>query len=369
MASERTASVSDPTPVRRRIAIAIALVAVVAMLTAVLVVVLGREPGAAVEQPTTEARRGIWIDDDEIARLPVTGPAWDRVAEYALADWGDPAIDDQNSNHDVHTLAGALYATRLGDPVMTAKVVDALEAVEGTWSDEILALARNLLSYVVAADVIGYRSDTFDRWLADSLERSGHSRAGIETLLESALRDPSNHGAHARASVIAVARYLGDDETVGLVAARFHDWLGRSAAGFEWKERDWQADPDNPRGINAPGSRIDGVNVDGVLPEEERRSGGFTTTPPREPYVWEGLQGTIATAELLDRAGFETWEWEDRALLRALTWLYEENQYPAEGDDRWIPWIVNAHYGSDFPTETPTRPGKNIGFSDWTDGR
>jgi hypothetical protein len=327
------------------------------------------EPRRAIEQPTLEARvDGIWVSADEIARLPTEGPAWDRLAEYALADWGDPALADQNSNHDVHTLAGALYAARLEDPVMTDRVVDALTSVEGTWSYEILALSRNLLSYVIAADVIGYRSPTFASWLEDNLDRRGHSRAGIDTLFESALRDPSNHGAHARASVVAVALYLGDDDTVGIVAARFRNWLGRPGGDFEWRELDWQADPQRPRGINSPGSRIGDVNVDGVLPEEERRSGGFTDPPPQERYVWEALQGTIATAQLLDRAGFDTWEWEDRAILRAFVWLYDENRYPAEGDDRWIPWVVNARYGDRFPVETPTRPGKNVGFTDWTHG-
>jgi Alginate lyase len=357
-----------PTSVRRAVVLVAGVIAV-ALVAGVLVL---RDGGSAreVEPRTLDARTdGIWISADEIALLPITGPAWESVAEYALEDWGDPALDDQNSNHDVHTLAGALYATRLRDAAMTERVTDALGRVEGTFSDEILALSRNLLSYVIAADVIGYRSATFDGWLKANLTRPGHSRAGIDTLLESALRDPNNHGAHARASVVAVARYIGDDETVGEVAARFRDWLGRSSAGFEWRELDWQADPDRPRGINALGSEIRGVDVDGVLPEEERRSGGFTDPPPQEPYVWEALQGTIATAELLDRAGFEPWDWEDQALRRAMDWLYDANHYPAEGDDRWIPWIVNAHYGTDYLTESPTRPGKNVGFSDWTHGR
>jgi hypothetical protein len=365
--SESTPPPGRPRAARRRVVIGIVVVTIAGLVAAGVGLLLSnRESGPRVEEPVEEVQAGIWISADEIARLPTAGPAWDRVREYALDDWGAPKIGDQNSNHDVHTLAGALYTARTGDAAMRDQVVEALTAVEGTWSDEILALSRNLLSYVVAADVIGHRSESFERWLDESLRRPGQSRAGIETLLESALRDPSNHGAHARASTIAVARYRGDDETVGVVAARFHDWLGRSDADFEWRELDWQADPENPRGVNAPGSQIDGIDVDGVLPEEQRRSGGFTTSPPKEPYVWEGLQGTIATAELLDRSGYEPWDWEDEALRRALVWLHDENAYPAEGDDRWIPWIVNARYGTDFPAESPTRPGKNIGFSDWT---
>ena len=39
---------------------------------------------------------------------------------------------------------------------------------------------------------------------------------------------------------------------------------------------------------------------------------------------------------------------------------------PPEGDDIWQPWLVNAVYGTDFPVESPTDPGKNMGWTDWT---
>lgn len=365
MVTERRRSLS-----RRSTFIAAAgSVAIMVVFVGAVIAVRSDSPASTSESPALEARGGLWIGVDELAALPVVGPAWEAVAEAALEDWGDPDISDQNSDHDVHTLAGALYARRLDDPFVTERVIEALGSVEGTYSDEILALSRNLLSYVVAADVIGYRTESFERWLGTNLTRPGHSRAGIRTLLESARRDPSNHGAHARASSIAVARYLGDDDLVGEIAGRFHDWLGRSSEDFEWRELDWQADPGELRGVNAPGSRLNGANVDGVLPEEQRRSGGFTDPAPREPYAWEGLQGTIAAAELLWRAGYDTWTWEDQALRRAMDWLYDVNQFPAEGDDRWIPWVVNAHGSPDYPATSPTRPGKNMGFTDWTHGR
>lgn len=318
------------------------------------------------EPRTAEPVEGIWITAGEIASLPTSGPAWDELAEYARDDWGEPDIGDQNSNHDVHTLAGALYAVRLGDEEMRQRVERALESISEQQSTEVLAVSRNLLSYVVAADVIGYRTAEFERWLDETIRRDGHSRAGIETVLESALRDPSNHGAHARASTFAVARYVGDETLAGRIAKRFRDWLGRSPRDFEWRELDWQGDPDRPRGINEPGATIDGADVDGVLPEEQRRSGPFTTPAPQERYVWEGLQGTVATAEMLTRDGYDPWGWEDRALERAFRWLYAVNDYPAEGDDTWIPWIVERRTGLDLPTDTPSRPGKNIGFTDWT---
>lgn len=358
--------------VTRRSALVVAGAVCLAVITGSIATIVSRDDGSrpTLESPTVATSDdGIWISPAELAELPTTGSAWEAIVAQAHEDWGDPDISDQNSDHDVHTLAGALYAVRMRDEAMVGRVVESLELVEGTFSDEILALSRNLLSYVIAADLIGYRSEEFDQWLEANLTRPGHARADIDTLRESALHDPTNHGAHARASTLAVALYLGDEELTRQIAARFHDWLGRSDKNFEWRELDWQGDPQRPRGINAPGAVIQGADVDGVLPEEQRRSGGFRDPAPHEGYVWEGLQGTIATAELLWRAGFDVWTWEDEALRRSLDWLYDVNDFPAEGDDRWIPWIVNTHYDRSYPTEAPTRPGKNIGFTDWTHAR
>ena len=71
-------------------------------------------------------------------------------------------------------------------------------------------------------------------------------------------------------------------------------------------------------------------------------------------------------AQILHRAGYPAWEWEDRALLRAFAWLHDQADYPAEGDDEWQPWLINAVYGTDFPTVSPARHGKNMGWTDWT---
>jgi hypothetical protein len=324
---------------------------------------------------TQEARDGpaIWISAEEIATLPTRGPAWRTVRGLAHDGWGEPDLGDNDDDHDVRLLAGALVAERLDDAAMREDVVEGLEAVTGTFPEEVLPLARNISAYVVAARIVGHRTPEFETWLDDLVDARADGRAGIGSLRESAMTDPSNHGNHARASLFAIARYLGDRPLEREVAARFRDWLGRSGRGFEWKDRSWQADPSSPRGVNPAGSRIGGMSVDGILPEEQRRSGTFDTNPEREPYVWEGLQGVTAAAAMMDRAGYAAWQWEDCAILRAFRWLHEDNDFPAEGDDVWQSWLVNHAYGTDFPAASPTAPGKNLGFTDWThraiDGR
>lgn len=318
-------------------------------------------------QPTRDAH--VWVSPAELASLPMRGAAWRAVDDLAQDDWGTPDLDDNDSKHDVRVLAGALVAVRTGDAELHDRVADALADMTGELADDVLPLARNISGYVVAADLVGHRTPSFERWLRGLLDHEADGRAGIRSLRESAMIDPSNHGNHARASAFAIARYLGDGDLERTVSERFHDWLGRSGDGFVWKERDWQADPTDPVGINPPDSEIDGLSVDGVLPEEQRRSGDFTTDPEREGYVWEGLQGATAAAAMMERAGYPAWEWEDRAILRAFQWLHQVNDYPAEGDDIWQVWLVNRAYGTTFPASVPTTPGKNLGFTDWTHGR
>ena len=71
---------------------------------------------------------------------------------------------------------------------------------------------------------------------------------------------------------------------------------------------------------------------------------------------------------VLSRSGYEVWEWEDRALLRAFQWLEREADYPAQGDDTWQPHVINYFYRADLRTVVPARAGKNVGWTDWTLG-
>ena len=144
---------------------------------------------------------------------------------------------------------------------------------------------------------------------------------------------------------------------------------GFSNSLFSWGGLDWQADPSKPIGINPKGSVKNGQNIDGVLPDDQRRAGGFTWPPPCENYVWGALQGLVTGNEMLNRAGYPVWEWSDRAILRAMEWLHSangQNWCKAGGDDTWIPYVVNKAYGTNFPASPSV--GKSSGYTDWTHG-
>ena len=311
---------------------------------------------------------GIWISPAEIAALPTDGAAWEQVLEHAMAAPGTPNLADQDQDDNVYVLARAYVCIRLDDAAMCESVRASVMAAIGTEDGgRTLALGRELFAYVVAADLVGLEEDddaVFREWLAGVVVEDLDGRTLVSTHEER----PNNWGTHAGASRLAAAIYLGDDAEIERSADVFHGWLGARDvyAEFEYGDLDWQADPDVPVGINPVGATRDGHSIDGVIPDDQRRAGGFTWPPPQENYVYGALEGALVQAVLLHRRGHAAFEWEEQALLRAVVWLHDEADYPAEGDDTWQPHVVNHFYGTEFPAEVPAATGKNVAFTDWT---
>lgn len=312
----------------------------------------------------------LWLAPKEIAKLPTSGPAWNNLFAAAQHDTSNPDLSDQDDSTDVYVLAKALVYARTGEISYRQQVVQAIQAAIGTEAGaRTLAIGRNLPALIIAADLVKLSAtpqvDTqFRAWLAGLLT----ANLDGDTLRTTHELRPNNWGNHAGAARAAIAIYLGNRVELERVAQVFRGYLGdRDAyAGFRFGDLWWQCTPQKPVGINPPGCTIGGHSVDGVVTDDQRRAGPFQWPPAKENYAWEGLQGALLQAQLLHQAGYAAWEWEDRALLRAATWLHEQASYPAEGDDEWQPWLINAVYGTNFPTELPARPGKNVGWTDWT---
>jgi hypothetical protein len=315
---------------------------------------------------------GIWVNRTSVQSLPTGGPGWTVLERYAERPLPQPDLSDnsQDDPANIVVFAKALYYARTGVDSYREQVIDACREVIGTEKGGgTLQLGRKLISYVLAADLVGLPNDLdarFRDWLAQVLSEK---MADERTLRETHELRPNNWGTLAGASRVATAAYLGDAAEVARVATIFKGWLGdrSSYAGFEYKDLDWQADPARPVGINPPGSTKEGHSIDGVLPEEMRRSGAFTWPPPKENYVYTALQGAVATAVILHRAGYDAFGWQDAALLRAYRWLQDQAAYPAEGDDTWMTYVINAAYNREFFTEVANDDaGKNVGFTEWT---
>lgn len=342
--------------------------------------------------------QGIWISRGQVKRLPMGGTAWERLKAAADGSLGKAEISDQNSDHDVRTLAVALVYARTGDDRYREKAAQAISDAVGTeQGGNILALGRNLLSYILAADLIDFRTydpgreAQFRRWLEGvRREPLGSEAVSEQTLVGSAERAPNNSGGMAAASRVAAAIYLRDESDLGRAAQVMKGWLGDGAAypgipsaSFDSSDADrgyrfggynddlsWQADPAHPVGVNPAGADKDGHSIDGALPDDMRRGGSFQWPPKYTQYPREALSAYVPLAEMLYRQGYDVYRWSNRALLRATRFLYAlGQQFPDAG--WWEPqvpvyWIIDYRYRAHLPVMSPVGIARNIGWTDWT---
>ena len=273
-----------------------------------------------------------------------------------------------------------MVAARTGDRGLrkraAAGVMDAIGTEKG---GRTLSLARGLVAYVVAADLIDLRhfdrgkDRTFREWL-DKVRREKLSPSQNPTLIATHELRPNNWGTHAGASRIAADIYLGDRRDLARAAAVFKGWLGDRGVyhGFVYGGKSWQADAAAPVGVDPAGSTKDGVSIDGALPDDMRRGCDFKDPPCPTRYPWEAMQGAVEQAQLLSRQGYDAWNWGDQALKRAGTYLFAiarrtgEQDFAAPQGHAWVPWLLNARYGTTFRSTRPAAPGKGMGFTDWT---
>ena len=317
----------------------------------------------------TDTLPGIWISAAELAELPTNGAPWQSLKEDANTYWGVPNISDQEDKADIYAMSKALVYARTGIESYRTEVVTAcLQAMGTEEGGRTLALSRNLVGFIIAADLVELHpdnDDNFCEWLRELLTEEMSDGYSLTTCHE--LR-PDSWGTFAGASRAAAAAYLEDRDELDRVAEVFKGWLGDREAHDELRfgNLSWQADPAAPVGINPANSTLQGHNVDGVLPDSQRKSGEFTWPPPKENDVYEALQGALVQAVILHRKGYDVWNWENQALRRAFNWLHTVADYPAEGDDLWQPFIVNSYYDADFATPDISLPGKNVSRTCWT---
>jgi hypothetical protein len=305
----------------------------------------------------------------------MSGAAWAGLKEVADLSVGTISLANQDSEADIRVLAKGLVYARTGTASYRTAVVAALKSAVNTENGgRTLALGRNLPGFVIAADLISLKTadpafdtNVFRPWLRSLLTET---LDGL-TLTSTHEQRPNNWGTHAGAARVAIAAYLGDGTVMARAALVFHGFLGSRAsyAGFNYgSDLTWQCDSAKPVGINPAGCTKSGVVIDGAIPDDMRRGGALRWPPSGTEYPWENLQGAMLQAELLRAAGYDTWNWENKALLRAARFLYDRAKWPANDDDEWQTWLLDARYGTNYKVAAPVRYGKNFGFTDWIFG-
>jgi len=280
---------------------------------------------------------------------------------------------------------------------MKTKVKNAIMSAIGTESGgRTLAVGRNLSGYVIAADLIDLKTfspadDTeFRNWLGPMRTKifAADGTLNGTSIVGEAERRATNWGFHCLASVAAASVYLGDKSTaapgLGWAWKNFQGVAGNRAvyvfptpgtAGVDmqsWSEAGAYR-PINRVGFQKSDSQSIMRNLDGS-PPDMYRGGTFGPWPPGQTdYGSGGMAGIVAAAEILHRQGYASYAEQDKAVLRAYQFLdrltlidpYWDDEFMS-GNDSWQRWIVNKRYGTNFPVVSPTRPGMNTGWTDWT---
>ena len=346
---------------------------------------------------------GVWIGRDTLSALPDTGAAWTVLRRDAARIPDAAAIADQHSTHDTYTVAAALVCARTGEYCDKAKaqLADAMGSEAGAdW----LAVGRNLGAYVIAADVMGLRADgnasslgtRVQTWIASFLTRTDINANRGESMSGGRPIAPFASGSNAAAQEgfvhAAVAAYLGDraalDRSWTAIRAYLCDPTARGTQPIDLRrgvESGWAHDDAAPCAINPKGaSKVvprgrqgagQRYRIDGAIINDMRRGGDFQWPPGYTQYPWVGIEGLVPAAAILQRQGYPAFDAADRAILRALEFLWYVRERTAQ--EKWFDgsraaetvFLVNRVYGMSFPVATPVGAGRLVGYTDWTHAR
>jgi hypothetical protein len=339
---------------------------------------------------------GVWISAEEISQLPTSGAAWDALLRDAERDPGVADVSDQNSNHDVYTLAAALVCVRTGQHC--AKARDGVVSAIGTEQDgRWLAVGRNLTAYVIAADLLGLRNDgnassagsQVEKWIRSFLTMElDHNNSG-EPYPFVPFGSGSNASAQEGAAYAAVGAYLGDQDALDRVWDAFRTYACDPGAPdredinlSQGVRYGWAHDDDRPCAVNPRGttkqvpSGLAGAGgvyrIDGAIINDMRRGGEYQWEPGYTRYPWVGLEGFVPAALILHRAGYPAFEVADRAVLRTHEYLWYLRTETGNSD--WfdgkraseVVHLVNVAYGTDYLVQGTTGGGRLVGYTDWT---
>lgn len=354
---------------------------------------------------------GFWITPEEISQLPASGPAWDEVKKAADRDPGTANIANQNYDHPINTLAAALVYVKTGAEPYRTKAINELIEVIGTENNtdsdcsytrpldqggpagaRSLAIGRNLLSYVVAADVLNFRSggydpngkgSQFEAWVAAILQRQNCPNNGSGTwpngdwfnLAQVHNQTVSNGNSIAGASRVAASAYLKDREDIDKAWLTFRQYSGDTSLNvltgtYNSFSKTWVTVEKPVIGINPKGAQINGFSVDGVLPNDQGRGGSFSIPPRYTQYPWEGLQGAYAQALIFHRLGYDAFNQSDQALKRGVEYQwFLQQQFGGDwwdpGRANWVKHLANIFYGQNYPVSLPDKD-RIMAWTTWT---
>lgn len=345
--------------------------------------------------PAGVSSRGIWVSRAELLRQPTSGNEWKAVYSAASGSWGSANVADQDSNHDVYTMAGAIVCARTGEfcDKTRAGLVSAIGTEGNTrW----LSVGRNMLGYTIAADIMNLRADgdsnsegsRVQKWLSSFLHRElpDNNTGKPERLF--AFESGSNASAQEASVYAAIAAYMNDKPRLEYVWNRYRLYSCDKTSpetSIDLKagtEAHWAHNDISPCAINPVGSTkvvpkdMPGegqrVRLDGSIVNDMRRGADFKWPPTFTPYPWVGLEGYVPTALILHRQGYPAFDIADKAVARSFEYLWFLRQNT--GKSEWFDGkradeathLINKYYGQSYPVQSGIGLGRTFGYTGFT---
>lgn len=291
---------------------------------------------------------------------PKTGAAWTAMLASSK-NLGPVTLTDTSGANNGELLAAAFVAAATNDTALKAKIIGLCKTALNGAHARTLEQARNLAPIAIALDAIG------DHSLDADLKRERDYKATDQgSVVDCHKKRPNNWGTCSGLARIAVDAHLKDTDLTAAVTIH-KGWLGdrTSYVGFAYGDLSWQADATKPVGVNPKSAAKSGVNIDGVLPDDQRRAQSFPNWV-NENYVWQALGEIAATQFILRASGYsDVFGWSDAAVARAYA-RYAAHGYGCSGDDGWQ-YAAARQHGINIG-HAGTAPGKSFGWVDWLYG-
>lgn len=297
---------------------------------------------------------------------PTSGPAWDRLKLLSerTAQLDMSNIDAPYTNV---LLAKAARFRRTGETGFRDSAIAMLLAdkpYSQSAHEPALQLGRNLAARAIAAAWIGYADVAYLQKLA-ALRKAPTGSGNTATLITTHEKRGNNFSTACGMSRIAIDLLIGDATDLARAIKVHRGYVGERIeyTGFVFGDLSWQADSTKPVGINPRGALKNGNDIDGVLPDDQRRGGSFSWPPPNENYVWQAQGELLVTTALLGVVSYGS-----AGVMRAYEWLTRRG-FTAAGDDRWQPRMANALFGATVATPASgMQDGKSFGLTDYLYG-
>ena len=309
------------------------------------------------EPPTPPSGSGNILGID-LAALPRSGAAYERVRALASKS-AKLNLGDLNGPGNATLLAKAALGDREGvlSMVRAGTVPD--------WASvNSLAASRNLAAWAIALNLVGAHDE--DDWLRQARDAT-YGNFGSMVYPGGAAAKANNHGSAADMSVTAIDLHLGD--RAHLEAKVLPVWRTRlmepgHTVDGQPVSLNGPKDADRIDGrivvVGPEDYTVDGVDADGLLMEEQRRSSPF---PNCGNYNFGASGQFLLTAWLLHEAGYPVLAWGDQAIRRIFEALNRLGCTPS-GDDAWQGHMAAALFGAMY-IPLGVGDGKSFGLTDY----